>query len=77
MLYKQFIKNYKEDYKKYNGWLKKETSHYIFNYFDNKFIKEHINRISKIQENSNNKIFEFLGIRNAKKLIIIYIQVNF
>jgi len=73
--YTQFIENYKENYKKYNGWLKKYTDHYIFYYFNDYFIKKEINKIIKIQERSYKKILEFLNTKTSKK-IKYYIYPN-
>lgn len=75
MKYKQFIENYKDNYKKYKGWKVKKTESYIFYYFDNDFIKKDINKIINTQQKSYNKILTILNI-NYNKKIKYYIYPN-
>ena len=68
----QYLPTYKEDFKNDQGWIRKETLHYIFHYFSNSVAERDIGIIIGIQEESFRRIIDFLNIESPKQKIRYY-----
>jgi len=70
---KQYLPNYKENFKDDIRWVKKYSAHYEFNYFPNSIAEKEIYSIEKTQEICFSKIISFLELKEPQRKIIYYL----